>query len=1617
MPPVPAPAPNQPARRWPWWKKTLTGLGIVLALTALFYRPIVFGIAKFAAHRLGPAQGLRIDFDLHGTIFTGLTIKDLRVSPTRPGAVQKCNVGLLEAHYSLPTLIRGGLSSDFIRSVTLHDVDAIIDPSKSPPAPPKKKEPFQLPPLPLPQRLSLRNVNFQLIAASKEIARAQGDAAATSSAVPAPAAPAVAGATSAVVSGGLLISKLNLDLDPDRPGEFAAAELRIPGGPDLRGVAARTSYKNRDLRITGLDLAPEIRLSLLEFDASGLPQERLKIALVGDVFGGQLNVGVQLRGIGKPPETKVALDLTGLSLGSVHDFLKLPAPLDGRVETAAVQFTGFADSPRTWVGAIDGKVSGFVAGEARVDRIDWRVRIRDGRAELEQAEAVQGANLVRLTATTELPAKMAELAQSSARGTLTIAAPDFGKLPVKLTTEVAGAFQAGGDFTLAGGKFSTHLKGRVRGLAIPAQQMAVSSLDFAIELAKTLPPEAAAAPGAPPPPPQPFFAGLQSRVAATVSELHYAQYRVDGLKLTVRTDQAAVKLEEFSLERGDNRLGVEGTYELPADVANWQTKPLAVRLKLAAPTVSQFSADQNMAPLHGKLAADADVALTGGVYAGRVNLSANGLEAKGARVDSADVRVVIENNRATFQSGEIRLDPRNTISLEGAAELQAPYEFKGGLNVALTDLAAFAPALAANGVNEKIGGALSIVAHGSGTNAAYEASLAITARDLQAAGAKIQSVDVVAVAKDQQAVIEKGEVRIDPKSALTFGGKAGLSAPYPYEGNVDLDLPDLGAFNSILAANGVNQPLAGSVKLTGQAAGRRPTQPGAGDQQLAGNVQLTALNLQAAGARVERIDGQIAVDKNLAVIKTLQIRYDAKNTIDLTGQAGLAEPFDYQANLNVNLSDLKSFEPILRASAARAPAAQQAAAIGEGSQKPKAVNAPVAKGRGARAAASKAPPAPAVPPEPRLAGTVTGQWQASGNRSKDPAVATSHGAARLALRRVEFNAIGPVEADLAGDYSPGVINVPTLSAATNGLGFGATLGLKDNLLRVDRITLRQGEADLLNGYLQLPLDLKKLSAPEGPVPDVDGIDVNIASKAIDLQTLLGALDKSRPAPAAGTAQLSVLAHGQLSKILAEIKLQARKVHLPQQPALAPADADLNLALRDDRLNLDLSVRQPQFQTLSVRGNIPLGLQTLLAARSIDPKSPVSLTVQLPRSDLGFIAKVSPAVRFIQGNIGADVKVGGTIEHPTFSGAASLNIPAARMQNISVPSVRDFQANLAFTEKALRLERFSGEIGGGKLNIGGGVEFANLKAPTLNLAITANNVLATRDDNLTARVNANLKISGPLAAATVAGSVGLTKSRYLKDINIIPIGLPGKPPPSTPAPAESQPSLSITSAPLKDWTFNLAIKTDDPFLVRGNLANGQALVDLRLRGTGLKPLLDGNVQVQNLVATLPFSRLTIDNGNVSFTPDQPLNPVIDLTGTSTIRTYLVSVYITGRARDPKIVFSSEPPLAQEQIVSLLATGSTTDELTGNSEALAGKATLLVVQDLYRRTFKKKKTSRTEEPKETLADKVDLDLGSTDPKTGKQEVSARFKVSDQVSFIGELGIEGDIQGRLRYLVRFR
>ena len=366
-----------------------------------------------------------------------------------------------------------------------------------------------------------------------------------------------------------------------------------------------------------------------------------------------------------------------------------------------------------------------------------------------------------------------------------------------------------------------------------------------------------------------------------------------------------------------------------------------------------------------------------------------------------------------------------------------------------------------------------------------------------------------------------------------------------------------------------------------------------------------------------------------------------------------------------------------------------------------------------------------------------------------------------------------------------------------------------------------------------------------------------------------------------------------------------------------------------------------------------------------------------------------------------------------SGASAIKIDYARMKSEGVPAIGTLQANLAFTQDSIAIQKFHGEVGGGSFDLGGKVQFPKITEPVFDLKLKSNSVLVRRDDSITVRVDTDLAATGPLTAGKVAGTVWITQSRFFREIDILPIALPGRPKPE-PRSVPSQGSFAL-GPPFSGWTFDVAVKTrpNDPFQIRGNLANGAASADLKFGGTGKEPWLDGTIHIENFVASLPFSKLSVNRGFITFSKDLPFEPKLDLAAESTLREYHIIAYIYGGAKDPQVSLTSEPPLPQQDILSLLATGTTTSELTGSSDVLASRAAVLLFQQLYRKVFKKK------DPAENvpLLDRFSVDVGAVDNRTGREEVSAVFKLGGQIYLVGDVDVTGAFAGRVRYLVRFR
>jgi hypothetical protein len=639
-----------------------------------------------------------------------------------------------------------------------------------------------------------------------------------------------------------------------------------------------------------------------------------------------------------------------------------------------------------------------------------------------------------------------------------------------------------------------------------------------------------------------------------------------------------------------------------------------------------------------------------------------------------------------------------------------------------------------------------------------------------------------------------------------------------------------------------------------------------------------------------------------------------------------------------------------------------------------------------------------------LGGSLVIEWEGNG----DAAAFKKSGKLRFTLDNGRYGNARSLQATTDATYSPDGLNVPTIFLRSDKMYFQAIAYAKGDRLEISKIELDQEQAKYAGGYISIPFVWKNLGTDAPVLPSDGKVTATFRSENLDIKKLFQDLGL-KPA-ASGLLNVKFDASGTLGDLNARLDLQMRDLRSQELPKLEPASVDLSAQSQGKQLTISGKLQQAKIQPLELTVNFPFDVPRIAAEGKLADDTPVTAKMRLPRSSVNFLRQFIPGVEELDGDAALDVDVRGTIAKPILTGSGDMTINVARMTDPTLPAVQNFKARLNFANNALTIEQCRGELSGGHFTVSGGVTFPTLRNADLNLQLKADSALVARNDTLTARADADIKVTGPFTSASVTGTIAITNSQFLKNLDLMPIGLPGRP---APQPPSSRPAFSIPQPPLRDWKFDVAIKTKDPFLIRGNLANGGAVSDLHLTGTGLHPGLDGWVRLDNVDATLPFSRLEISSGFLYFDPSDSLNPKMDMHGKSVIRDYNINVYIYGTSLAPEAIFTSEPPLPQEEIISLLATGTTREELTGNNNVLAGRAAMLLVQQLYRKVFKKGQGTQSS----SVFDRLDLDVGTVDPRTGQQQATARFKINDQFVLLGDLGVGGDYRGMVKYLIRFR
>ena len=412
-------------------------------------------------------------------------------------------------------------------------------------------------------------------------------------------------------------------------------------------------------------------------------------------------------------------------------------------------------------------------------------------------------------------------------------------------------------------------------------------------------------------------------------------------------------------------------------------------------------------------------------------------------------------------------------------------------------------------------------------------------------------------------------------------------------------------------------------------------------------------------------------------------------------------------------------------------------------------------------------------------------------------------------------------------------------------------------------------------------------------------------------------------------------------------------------------------------------------------------------------------------DMRLLSSFVDSLERTQGRLDFTAAVAGSVNHPSIAGSASLSDTRFSLKGQDI-AVRALSGRADFSESRIIVQDVQGFLNDGRVRTRGDVRLDGLSMKSVELQTDIEDVsiqvLPDVPVTLTGALLLAMKNGGQYQ---LSGGIDIVKFRYTQPLSLEGLVSNAR---ETSVPSDSKPN---------EWLrLDVDLRTAGDVRVDNNLARARLAGRLKLTGTNVKPILVGVVETQEgAQATFRGNTYYVQRGLLQF---NGLWPTFDLAAQSQVREYLVSVKAFGRFEDPKVSLTSEPPLPETDILSLLTLGVTSRERFNatSGAGLAAEALMsasgldaqvqrFLTQNVGLRDQQVKLTTSfnevtgTAEPAVSWESKVLTDnfkLGLIQPVTGKgtraqaeyrfnQRVSARaqWDNQNQNTSVGNPGVE--------------
>jgi outer membrane protein assembly factor BamA/autotransporter translocation and assembly factor TamB len=342
--------------------------------------------------------------------------------------------------------------------------------------------------------------------------------------------------------------------------------------------------------------------------------------------------------------------------------------------------------------------------------------------------------------------------------------------------------------------------------------------------------------------------------------------------------------------------------------------------------------------------------------------------------------------------------------------------------------------------------------------------------------------------------------------------------------------------------------------------------------------------------------------------------------------------------------------------------------------------------------------------------------------------------------------------------------------------------------------------------------------------------------------------------------------------------------------------------------------------------------TIAAAGSVGLTGERALDVTVKGMlNAGAISVVTDRVR-AEGDTTLQLLARGTVQDPDLMGTVTLRDGSAVSDEPNI-AAENVNADIALEGQTIRLTSLKGDVNGGTLEASGTVTLGDGGIADIDMRVATKDFAYDAPLDLRSLSDSDIRINKRDENFVVSGRVTITEAGLTGDVNF-DTGLL--------AAMTARRKLDLTEERdsfLERTRFDVNVNTATPVLVDNNLARAEARARLRVVGTPYETGLLGQMTLlPGGEIRLNERRYEVDRGVITFVDDRRIFPSFDLALNTSAGNYDITIAVTGTPGDTQTTLTSDPTLPEPDIMAMLVTGRTLDDMRGEEFEVAREQVL-------------------------------------------------------------------------------